>query len=121
MSDVREGIHFRTYGQQDPLFEFQKVGIELFDRLPGDIEDAAVGAFEALSLEQFAGGLSDSDLRAPTSTWTYTVSDNPWEDTVRREHIGGGGIVMNAWAGLRWPLTALLVLAERRRKRKRER
>lgn len=34
MVQLREGIHLRAYGQQDPLVMYQKEGAQLFEKLP---------------------------------------------------------------------------------------
>jgi preprotein translocase subunit SecA len=118
MAETREGIHLRTYGKQDPLFEYQKSAIELFEALHVDIERAVCRALKDLAARGDVPGPEAAPGKAPSTTWTYTISDTPFEDIIR-QLLGAGGVGLNAWAGLLWPLTALLGMVMRYR-RKRE-
>jgi preprotein translocase subunit SecA len=113
MAETREGIHFRAYGKQNPLYEYQKLAIELFEALPGRIEEAAAESLTHRAHHAGTEGLVEQEDNAPSATWTYTVSDNPFEDKIR-ELLGAGDTGLSAWAGLLWPLTALLAFLSRR-------
>ena len=38
MDQLRQGIGLRSYGQSDPLVEYQAEGLRLFEEMIGDIE-----------------------------------------------------------------------------------
>ena len=78
LSDIRESIHLRALGRQDPLDEFHRLVIEEFRKLP---EEAVRRARETLrEAEITADGidLDGADLGRNTLTWTYMVHDNPF-------------------------------------------
>jgi len=104
VTELRDSIHLRTVARLDPLSEFQKEVIETFatvlPRLDQEIEE---------TLSRIGPGGLDLDelgLRAPSSTWTYIVSDDPFRDQLFAKLGGtamGLGIVLNfplvvAWA-----------------------
>nr|MCH9734188.1 accessory Sec system translocase SecA2 [Actinomycetes bacterium] len=82
LADIRESIHLRALGRQNPLDEFHRMAVDAFTSLAADAIEAAQQTFEtAPSLEDEAeSGLDLSKLGRPTSTWTYMVHDNPLAD-----------------------------------------
>ncbi|SJM53749.1 accessory Sec system translocase SecA2 [Gulosibacter sp. 10] len=76
LADVREGIHLRALGRQNPLEEFSLIAVESFR----GIASAAAAASRA-DLERAAEqdlDLEGLGLRRPASTWTYLITDNPF-------------------------------------------
>jgi len=96
--ELRDSIHLRTVARLDPLAEFQKEVIEAFAALLPRLDQ------EILETLESGIDLDGLGLRAPSSTWTYIVSDDPFRDQLFSK-IGGTtmglGIVVN------FPLVAL--------------
>lgn len=80
LTDVRESIHLRALGRQDPLDEFHRMAVDAFASLAADAIEAAQQTFETSSAVEEEPGIDLSKLARPTSTWTYMVHDNPLAD-----------------------------------------
>lgn len=106
IADIREGIHLTRLGGQEPLFEFQKLAIEIFDRRQKEMELEMINSFNNINNNN--ADLDSLRLRAPSATWTYLVNDNPFEDMLEIQLIGNMGL--NTGAGLYWPLIGLYLL-----------
>lgn len=83
LADIRESIHLRALGRQNPLDEFHRLAVDAFGSLASNAVEAAQQTFETADL--VGGGEEDlsldlSKLARPTSTWTYMVHDNPLQD-----------------------------------------
>ncbi len=87
MTDLREGIHLRVLGNQDPLDEFHREAIPAFKRLLADVDDKLVDDFEQLELTD-DWEPADAGLVRPSATWTYVVSDNPFGSEMERFFAG---------------------------------
>jgi preprotein translocase subunit SecA len=87
MTDLREGIHLRVLGHQDPLDEFHREGIPAFRRFLAESDDKLVEEFEQLELTE-DWTPADSGLVRPSATWTYVVSDNPFGSEMERFFAG---------------------------------
>jgi preprotein translocase subunit SecA len=84
LSDLREGIHLRALGRENPLDEFHKAAIPAFHKI---VEESWARAIETLeSAEAGPDGidLPGAGVQRPTSTWTYLVNDNPFESPEAR-------------------------------------
>jgi len=87
LNELRDGIHLRTLARLDPLSEFHVAAIarfsEVMEQLDRRIEEA----------------VSESDdVKRPSSTWTYIISDDPFRDQLFAKLGGtamGLGIVFN--------------------------
>jgi preprotein translocase subunit SecA len=80
LSDIRESIHLRALGRQNPLDEFHRMAVDAFTSLAADAVEAAQQTFETADILDGEPGLDLSKLARPTSTWTYMVHDNPLQD-----------------------------------------
>lgn len=80
LSDIRESIHLRALGRQNPLDEFHRMAVDAFTHLAADAIEAAQQTFETANVLVDEPGLDLSKLARPTSTWTYMVHDNPLND-----------------------------------------
>ena len=99
-ADLREGIHLVRLGGHDPLTRFTSEAIRAFAQID-DAIDAAVRA--ALDKVRAAGGaldLSDAGLKAPTSTWTYLVNDDPFRNRMAAMLTGPGGVTLAIYSAL---------------------
>ena len=80
LSDIRESIHLRALGRQNPLDEFHRLAVAAFAGLAADAIEASQQTFETANVLADETGLDLSKLARPTSTWTYMVHDNPLRD-----------------------------------------
>lgn len=80
LADIRESIHLRALGRQNPLDEFHRMAVDAFASLAADAIEAAQQTFETANILEEEPGLDLSKLARPTSTWTYMVNDNPLSD-----------------------------------------
>jgi len=80
LADIRESIHLRALGRQNPLDEFHRMAVDAFASLAADAIEAAQQTFETANVLEGEPGLDLSKLARPTSTWTYMVNDNPLSD-----------------------------------------
>ena len=77
LADIRESIHLRALGRQNPLDEFHRLAVDAFGHLATDAIEASQQTFETANVLETEPGLDLSKLARPTSTWTYMVHDNP--------------------------------------------
>lgn len=112
---LREGIHLRAYGKQDPLFEFNKCATAIFENILLSSEDRELKAFAAIEVKNGLARVPGSALKTPSSTWTYLINDNPFDDAITGQLMGDTGFSL--WAGLLWPLTIMHYLLRKKGKR----
>ncbi|MCG5433180.1 accessory Sec system translocase SecA2 [Mycobacterium sp. MYCO198283] len=89
LSDIRESIHLRALGRQNPLDEFHRMALDAFASLAADAVEAAQQTFETSNVTEDEPGLDLSKLARPTSTWTYMVNDNPLSDDMSALSLPG--------------------------------
>jgi len=80
LADIRESIHLRALGRQNPLDEFHRMAVDAFASLAADAIEASQQTFETSAAIEDEPGVDLSKLARPTSTWTYMVHDNPLAD-----------------------------------------
>ena len=80
LADIRESIHLRALGRQNPLDEFHRMAVDAFASLAADAIEAAQQTFETAPSIEDEPGVDLSKLARPTSTWTYMVHDDPLAD-----------------------------------------
>lgn len=112
--DTRDSIHLVAAGGRKPLNEFQKMAAESFGELDRTIDQRILKTLEAL-----AGGDGDLDLaaagvRSPSSTWTYLVNDNIFEELARPQNIGFHAVAIASWG----PIWLIPKILQRQRERK---
>jgi preprotein translocase subunit SecA len=112
---LREGIHLRAYGKQDPLAEFNKEAAALFEDVSQSADIELLKTFEAITVKNGLPGLPGG-LKSPSSKWTYLINDNPFDDVITGQLMGNTGFSL--WAGLLWPLTLLQIALKKAGKRK---
>ncbi|MDV3126235.1 accessory Sec system translocase SecA2 [Mycobacterium sp. 21AC1] len=90
LADIRESIHLRALGRQNPLDEFHRMAVDAFASLAADAIEAAQQTFDTAESIEDEPGIDLSKLARPTSTWTYMVHDNPLaEDTMSALSLPG--------------------------------
>jgi preprotein translocase subunit SecA len=118
IADIREGIHLRRIGGQVPLIEFQKLAMSLFDGLFKKLDEVLIKEFNRLQVNSRDFNIEGHGFKAPSATWTYLVSDNPFEEQFGFQLMGNIGL--SAGAALMFgPLLGLYPLL-RKFKRKKE-
>jgi preprotein translocase subunit SecA len=71
ITELREGIHWVSLAGHDPVNEFRKAAIEMFDQLLAE-------------LEKDPGEMEEMELLDTSSTWTYLIDDKPMGDLAQR-------------------------------------
>ena len=74
--------------RKSPLDVFQEMAVAAFDETRGQLETRAVEALEALEITERGVDLDADAMKGPASTWTYLVSDTPFESTIIRLYRG---------------------------------
>lgn len=117
IADIREGIHLRRIGGQVPLIEFQKLVIILFDELLKKLDEVLVKDFNHLQIKSKDFDIERQGFKAPSATWTYLVSDNPFENQFGFQLMGNIGLSAGA-ALIFGPLLGLYPLLRKFKRRK---
>jgi preprotein translocase subunit SecA len=118
IADIREGIHLKRLGGQDPFIEFQKSAVMIFDEGWAKLDEELIHLFNSLEPAKGELGLASLGIKAQSATWTYLINDNPFENVLGLQLIGNMG--MQTMAGLLGPLVALqLLFREKKKKSKR--
>ena len=102
IAELREGIHLVGLGGMDPLTEFHRRVAPAFRVLHQEIEDRTIRTLMALRIT--SDDLLDSELRGPSSTWTYLVNDRAVTELHRMLHGPGSSGFAAAGVLVAWPL-----------------
>jgi len=116
IADIREGVHLVRLGGEQPVLVFQKLAIENFDKLQKNIETEMIRSFNLVKVKDNRIDLDDTGLKAPSSTWTYLINDNTFEDMLGVQLIGNPGL--QAGAGIWWPLMLFYPLVRKLSRKK---
>jgi preprotein translocase subunit SecA len=111
MLDIKDSIHLQRLGGQNPLFEYRKIAISLFDILLDNIDNSAIDLFTNVSLEEIRNHSFQKSLKIPSATWTYFISDNPFEQ-YRLIDIGTNA-ALSYGALLTWPIYMIYAIVKR--------
>jgi preprotein translocase subunit SecA len=84
LADIREGVHLRALGRQDPLDEFHREAIPAFREFMAAAEDKTVATFDEAEIDSPDWTPDDIGLSRPSATWTYMVHDNPFGSEIER-------------------------------------
>jgi preprotein translocase subunit SecA len=84
LADVREGVHLRALGRQDPLDEFHRAAIPAFRDFMTGAEDKAIETFAKAEITGPDWSPDREGLTRPSATWTYMVHDNPFGSEMER-------------------------------------
>jgi preprotein translocase subunit SecA len=113
-ADLREGIHLVRLGGRDPLTHFTSEAIRAFSQIDDAIDDAVLGALAKVRVTGGRMDLTGTGLKAPTSTWTYLVNDDPFKNRIGSLLTGPGGATMAIYAAvMMMPLLVAWGLVER--------
>jgi preprotein translocase subunit SecA len=99
-ADLREGIHLVRLGGHDPLTRFTSEAIRAFSEIDEAVDAAVLAALANVRADGGALDLSDAGLKAPTSTWTYVVNDDPFRNRMAAMLTGPGGATVAIYSAL---------------------
>jgi len=116
ISDIRDSIHFRRLGGQEPIIEFNKISIDAFAALQIKIDDSILKVYENIEIGREDTELFLSGMKRPSSTWTYLVNDESFENVLGVGIIGNIGLSLGA--GFLWPIAFLIPLIRKWRNNK---
>ncbi|PRB18280.1 accessory Sec system translocase SecA2 [Microbacterium sp. MYb62] len=97
LQSVRDGIHLRALGGQNPLDEFHRLALAEFDGFFDRAYADARRLISATGAVDVAAALAAARQRRPSATWTYMVSDDPLGDAASR----AADSLRAMWAGRR--------------------
>lgn len=106
ISDLRESIHLVRFAGTEPIVEFRKQAIAMFEGLEAKVEINALNVFHQIKPENGKINLSRAGLRSPSSTWTYLVNDNPFDPGMMPGIVGDIGKTVAA--GITRPLLKMI-------------
>jgi preprotein translocase subunit SecA len=116
IAEIREGIHLKRVGGQEPYIEFQKIAIQLFDKLYNQLDGQLLKVFNSIKFTDKCNNLDELGIKKPSATWTYIVNDNPFENIFGIQLIGDAGLQIGA--AIMTPFLALHLFFRKRKKRK---
>jgi preprotein translocase subunit SecA len=91
IAEIRESIHLKRVGGQNPYIEFQKLAIKIFDQLLKKLDIQLVQIFNTIHIDNNRVDLEKLGIKEPSATWTYLINDNPFEYVVGMQFIGDPG------------------------------
>jgi preprotein translocase subunit SecA len=113
-ADLREGIHLVRLGGQDPLTSFSTHVIKAFSDIDDRIDEAVETALTKVRVRDNQIDLAALGIKAPGSTWTYLINDDPFRDRIGALLTGPGGATVAIYAAaLMMPLLALWGLIDK--------
>jgi len=119
ITDVRESIHLVNVGGESPINEFHKILTDAFREREQKINRGIVKSFESVKITEDGVDLDSENLKGPSSTWTYLISDSQfgaWMEMLKGGNIGFAAGAA-AWYG---PIFILWGLIHRLTKRKKK-
>lgn len=84
LADVREGVHLRALGRQDPLDEYHRLAIPAFKEFMDNVETQTAETFADADVTDPDWTPDDAGLVRPSTTWTYMVHENPFGTELER-------------------------------------
>ncbi|MDO5753299.1 MAG: accessory Sec system translocase SecA2 [Arthrobacter sp.] len=78
LSEQRAAIHLRSLGRQNPLDEFRKETISLFEGFFDRVNESAAETLAVLDVVDGEVDLEAAGIRRGTTTWTYVVNEDPF-------------------------------------------
>ena len=91
ITDVRESIHLVNVGGESPINEFHRILTDAFREYEQKINQGIVKSFESIKFTKDGIDLDSDELKGPSSTWTYLVSDDQfgaWMEMLKGGNIG---------------------------------
>ena len=76
MSYLREGIHLTMIGGKNPLDEYHKEAIDMFELIQGKIDTDVEANLKRVKITSTGIDLEKEGLIGASSTWTYLINDS---------------------------------------------
>jgi preprotein translocase subunit SecA len=89
-ADLREGIHLVALGGLDPLTRYTTDLNRSFSQIEASIDAAVLAQLDLVCCEGGDIVLPEEILKAPSSTWTYLVNDDPFRNQIGMMLTGPG-------------------------------
>jgi preprotein translocase subunit SecA len=118
IQDLRESIHLVSVGGKTPLEEFRKQVTAAFLEMQTRIRSNIVRAFENLREKKHEIDLESTQLRGPSSTWTYLINDDQFGWGIQMLSGRNIGFAVAAGSGINLPIFLLLIWLKRFFRRK---
>ena len=113
-ADLREGIHLVRLGGQDPLTSFSTQVIKGFSDIDDRIDEAVETALTKVRVRDNTIDLAALGIKAPGSTWTYLVNDDPFRNRIGALLTGPGGTTVAMYAAaMMMPLLVLWAVIDK--------
>ena len=80
---IREGIHLVRLNGQDPLDQFHRLASAAFFEMLRRTDKAVVETLLSAEITERGINLEKAGLKGPSSTWTYLIIDDPFEETMK--------------------------------------
>jgi preprotein translocase subunit SecA len=80
---IREGIHLVRLNGQDPLDQFHRLASTAFIEMLRQTDEAVVETLLSVEVTEHGIDLEKAGLKGPSSTWTYLINDDPFEETMK--------------------------------------
>lgn len=116
LMEVKENIHLQRLGGKNPLFEYRRLSIDMFDKLSDDIDKRSIELFDSITVEKLNMDHYRQKLRIPSATWTYFVNDNPFEQYALIDI--GTNAALSYGALFTWPIFVLYAIVRKFIKRR---
>ncbi len=78
LNEIRDGIHLRALAALNPSDEFHRVALMEFDGFFDGVHSLLAARFALLTPGDFEREDAVPDVKRPSSTWTYMVTDDPF-------------------------------------------
>jgi preprotein translocase subunit SecA len=80
---IREGIHLVRLNGEDPLDQFHRLASTAFIEMLRQTDEAVVETLLSVEITEHGIDLEKAGLKGPSSTWTYLINDDPFEETMK--------------------------------------
>jgi len=80
---IREGIHLVRLNGQEPAEQFYCLAGAAFFEMLRRTDEAVVETLRSIEITEQGIDLEKAGLRCPSSTWTYLINDDPFEETMK--------------------------------------
>ncbi len=77
---IRDGIHLVIIGGKNPFEEYLRQVTQGFEDLKKNIREEIINVFSNVKISENEIDLGVNQFKGPSSTWTYMINDNPFED-----------------------------------------
>lgn len=109
---IQRSRHLVNFAKEIPIFEYNKRAVAGFNELLADIEDEIVNILSTAEITPEGINMDKAGIKAPSSTWTYLVDDNP-------SKLGLESVIVNPMAAIFcFPLYVILLLYYKLTKKK---